>query len=155
MTRHFSLANTAADRLESARTSSDGRSSTSLHEGEPCVLRQTVTGLLAGHHMEIEHPPDEAWVLVLVGRISVHVDAQEHQTHPSLAGDLIQLPPVPHTLLADEDSVILLTVAKGDRPTHAQEAEHVRVAAVLSDEVQPLTGNPDVTVQHTAGGGVS
>lgn len=116
MTRHYSLANAAEDRLAHARESVDGRSAVSLHNGEPCVLRQTVTALLAGHRMEIEHPPDEAWVLVLVGRISIEAEAEEHRTHPSLAGDLIQLPPVPHALVADEDSVILLTVAKGERP---------------------------------------
>jgi quercetin dioxygenase-like cupin family protein len=116
MTRHFSMANAAADRLERAQVSIDGRSAVSLHEGEPCVLRQTVTALLSGQRMEIEHPPDEAWILVLVGRMSLELVPAEHQTHPAVAGDLLQLPPVPLALVADEDSVLLLTVAKGERP---------------------------------------
>lgn len=116
MTRHYSMANAAADRLEHARVSIDGRSSISLHDGEPCVLRQTVTGLMSGQRMEIEHPPDEAWILVLVGRISLEVGVGEQQTHPAIAGDLVQLPPDPLALVADDDSVLLLTVAKGDRP---------------------------------------
>jgi len=115
-TRHVSLASAAADRLERARVSIEGRSSISLHDGEPCVLRQTVVGILAGQRMEIEHPPDEGWVLVVVGCISLEVDSVESQTHPALPGDLIQLPREPVALVADEDSVLLLTVAKGDRP---------------------------------------
>ncbi len=114
--RIFSLTQLSDGRLEIARASTDRRSSVSLHQGEACVLRQTVTALLAGQRMDLEHPPDEAWILVIVGRISLHNLVEGSTVHGIPVGDLVQLPHGPHALLADEDSAVLLTVAKGSRP---------------------------------------
>jgi hypothetical protein len=106
----------ASQRLDVARKSTDRRSSVSLHEGESCVLRQTVTGLLAGQRMEVEHPPDEAWVLVIVGQISVHTGTEQGDVVQGREGDLMQLSRGPTVLAADDDCVVLLSVAKGERP---------------------------------------
>lgn len=120
-TRLFSLREAAADLLDAARESKDGRSSVSLHQGEACVLRQTVTALVAGQRLAIEHPPEEGWVLVLFGRVTV-VSGHEDVASEVRAGDLLQLPEGPQQLTADEASVVLLMVAKGDRPGHIRAA---------------------------------
>jgi hypothetical protein len=110
----FALSDVAEGRLELARASTEGRSSLSLHDGEACVLRQTVTALVGGQRMVVEHPPDEGWILILGGSVTITTPGG----HDIAAGvnDLIRLPREPLIVLADQDSIMLLTVAKGDRP---------------------------------------
>lgn len=117
MTRIYPLLEICTARLAEARRSTDARSSVSLHDGHDSVLRQTVTALVAQARMEIEHPPDEAWVLVLDGRITLGTGDGRSDGQTAGPGDLIQLRPVPQTITADEDSMLLLMVAKGERPT--------------------------------------
>lgn len=110
----FPLGVLAEERLSLARSGSEGRSALSLHEGEVSVLRQTVTALLAGRSMVVEHPPDEAWILVLSGRITI-----SPASGPALqasAADLVRLPRTSHAVRAEDDTVMLLVVAKGERP---------------------------------------
>jgi quercetin dioxygenase-like cupin family protein len=116
MVRLFSLTDNAADLRFAARSHREGRSSVSLHEGEACVLRQTVTALLSGQSMEIEHPPIEGWVLVLEGELALQVNGNLTDPVDISSGSLLQLPSGSLTLTATEDSVMLLTVAMGDRP---------------------------------------
>jgi quercetin dioxygenase-like cupin family protein len=115
--RLFSIKEQAADLRAEAALHREGRSSVSLHEGEACVLRQTVTALIAGHSMEIEHPPIEGWILVLEGNLELQVKDQLDNESFVPAGTLFQLPHGSMTLIAIEDTVMLLTVAMGDRPT--------------------------------------
>lgn len=110
----FPLGVLARERLNLAQSSSEGRSAMSLHEGEVSVLRQTVTALLAGRSMVVEHPPDEAWILVLSGRIAVSTD--EAPPVSATGTDLVRLPRTSHVVLAEDDTVMLLAVAKGERP---------------------------------------
>jgi hypothetical protein len=116
MVRLFSLIEHAGDLGMVARTHREGRSSVSLHEGESCVLRQTVTALLAGQSMELEHPPLEGWILMLEGELDVQVRDPKCDDIAFPAGYLMQIPHGSMTLTAREDSVMLLTVAMGDRP---------------------------------------
>ena len=115
MSRMFSLVEAAVERLDEARDSRDGRSSMSLHEGEPCVLRLTVTGLVAGERLSLERPPHEGWILVVEGSITLH-SKESDGSESACAGDLIQLPLEAHTVTANQDSALLLTVAMGERP---------------------------------------
>lgn len=115
MSRVFPLMELCGRHMEQARGASDQRSSASLHEGHDCVLRQTVTALAAGATMELVHPPDEAWVLVIDGRVTVASGSPATAGQQAGTGDLVQLPPSSHVIVADEDSVFLLTVAKGER----------------------------------------
>ena len=79
-------------------------------------LRQTVIALLAGAELAEHESPGPASLLVLRGRVRL------------LAGDLTvelgeqQIGPIPnrrHSLHADEDSVVLLSVAVPDRAPQA------------------------------------
>lgn len=110
----FPLGVLAHELLSLARSTHEGRGARSLHEGEISVLRQTVTALVAGRTMVVEHPPDEAWILVLSGRITI--SPTEQPAVSATASDLVRLPRIAHTVLADEDTVMLLSVAKGERP---------------------------------------
>lgn len=107
---------TIADLLVAAHAYREGRSSVSLHEGEASVLRQTVTALLAGKSMEIEHPPLEGWVLVVTGELNLRVNSNPDTEIRLPTHSLIQMPQAPITLTANVDSGMLLTVAMGDRP---------------------------------------
>ena len=111
-----SLINTSTDLRLAASSQREGRSSVSLHDGESSVLRQTVTALLAGKSMEVEHPPSEGWILVLDGELLMHINGDVHEEMKIPTGSLLQLPHGAMTLTATEDSSILLTVAMGDRP---------------------------------------
>lgn len=110
----FSLGVLAQDRLSLARSGHEGRSALSLHEGEASVLRQTLTALLAGRSMVVEQPPDEAWILVLDGRITISAGGRPPSS--ASAADLVRLPRASHEVRAEEDTVMLLVVAKGERP---------------------------------------
>jgi hypothetical protein len=116
MVRLFSIAENSIDLREAAREHREGRSSISLHEGESCVLRQTVTALLAGQSMELEQPPVEGWILVLEGQLDLLITGDTNGGVAMPAGSLLQLPQNSMSLIANEDSVMLLTVAMGDRP---------------------------------------
>jgi hypothetical protein len=116
MVRLFSIAENSIDLRDAAREHREGRSSVSLHEGEACVLRQTVTALLAGQSMELEHPPVEGWILVLEGLLDLWITGDLNGGVAMPTGSLLQLPQGSMSLIASEDSVMLLTVAMGDRP---------------------------------------
>jgi hypothetical protein len=114
--RLFSLTESAAELSIVARTHREGRSSVSLHDGESSVLRQTLMVLLAGQSMELEHPPVEGWILILEGELHLRFASHPNNDVDVPAGSLTQLPHESTTVTALEDSVILLTVAMGDRP---------------------------------------
>ncbi len=116
MVKVFSMKENIADLLVAARAHREGRSSVSLHDGEACVLRQTVTALQAGKSMEIEHPPLEGWILVLEGELNLRITSDPDTEIQLPAYSLTQLPQGPITLTANVDSGMLLTVAMGDRP---------------------------------------
>lgn len=110
---------------EHARTHPEGRSSTSLHEGESCVLRQTVTALCAGHSMKVEHPPVEGWIFIIDGHVQLQVFDSLKFLVDAPIGTLMQLPRESLELTARDDSLLLLTVAMGDRPRSPHDVTQV------------------------------
>ena len=74
--------------------------------GQQHVLRQTMIALAGGHELAEHDSPREATLQVLVGkvRLSSAIDAWE-----GVAGGFVAIPVERHSLLAIDDSVVLLT----------------------------------------------
>jgi quercetin dioxygenase-like cupin family protein len=103
-----SLAITAKAHIERARAAAHGRSAHTVRGGHDRTLRQTVVALRAGTTLNEHHSPREATLQVLTGRVRLSSDTQDVE---AVAGDLLPVPGVAHTLDAVEDSALLLTVA--------------------------------------------
>lgn len=116
MVHIFSITDDFDGLWQDANAHQEGRSSISLHNGENSVLRQTMTALLAGQAMHIKHPPHEGWILVVQGDLELKTSEARPLSFDVPTGSLLQLPNTPLTLAAQEDSLLLLTVAMGDRP---------------------------------------
>ncbi|HVV77521.1 MAG TPA: cupin domain-containing protein [Mycobacteriales bacterium] len=104
----LSLEATAREQLDQARRDG-GRAASTVFGGHEQVLRQTVIALVAGTEMKEHESPGAATLHVLSGRVRLTAgdDSWDGRT-----GDLIVIPPTRHGLVALEDSVVLLTVAK-------------------------------------------
>lgn len=103
------LLDLADEQLGRARDGASGRSAHTVVGGHEHRLRQTLIALLAGNQLEEHESPGEATLQVLVGRVRLVAGADVHEAVP---GDLVPIPPARHSLVADEDSVVLLTVVK-------------------------------------------
>ena len=99
----------ARERLEEALASSSGRSSETIVGGHEKVLRQTLLALRAGSDLKEHENPGEATLHVLRGRVTLSAG---DVSWDGRSGDFLVVPDQRHSLLAQEDSVILLTVAK-------------------------------------------
>lgn len=99
----------ARERLAEATSSSTGRSSETVVGGHEKVLRQTMLALRAGTELKEHENPGEATVHVLRGRVTLSAG---DTSWDGRSGDLLLVPDHRHSLVAHEDSVILLTVAK-------------------------------------------
>ena len=108
----MSLQALAREQQELAATSTSGRSARTVWGGHEHVLRQTLIALTAHSSMSEHENPGEATLQVIAGR--VRLDADGHQWE-GRQGDLLFMPPARHSLLALEDAVVLLTVAKIDK----------------------------------------
>ncbi|TYC99968.1 cupin domain-containing protein [Arthrobacter echini] len=105
----MSLTALARNQLDAARTGTSGRSASTVYGGHERVLRQTVIALRGGSALGEHGNPGEATVYVLSGRVRLVADPDEWE---GSAGDLLIVPERRHSLEADEDSVVLLSVAK-------------------------------------------
>ena len=103
------LSETAERLLGEAHAAKSGRAALTLVGGSGHVLRQTVIALQRGEELAEHASPGEATLLVLLG--SVELRAGE-VVHVGSAGELLAIPPCPHSLLAAEDAAVLLTVAR-------------------------------------------
>ena len=108
----MSLQALAREQQERAAAASSGRSARTVWGGHEHVLRQTLIALTANTTMSEHENPGEATLQVMIGR--VRLDAEGNQWE-GRQGDLLLIPPSRHSLLALEDAVVLLTVAKIDR----------------------------------------
>lgn len=97
------------EHLAKAQESPQGRSSHTLVGGHDRVLRQTLLALKAGEKLGEHESPGEATLIVLRGRVTVGTTSGETVIG---AHQIAELPLERHDLTADEDSVVLLTVAK-------------------------------------------
>lgn len=97
----------AREQLEAARRAGSARASTTVVGGHEHVLRQTVVALVAGAGLSEHENLGEATLYVISGRVELHVGADSWQAR---TGDLVEIPQARHSLLAIEDSAVLLTV---------------------------------------------
>jgi quercetin dioxygenase-like cupin family protein len=104
-----SLIELAREHLAQAREAHSGRSAHTVYGGQDHVLRQTLIALKAGAALDEHQSPGEATLQVLQG--SVRLIAGE-ASQAGTTGDLLVIPAARHSLEVDEDSVVLLTVAK-------------------------------------------
>ncbi|WP_127507711.1 cupin domain-containing protein [Actinoplanes solisilvae] len=93
--------------LDEARTAHSGRSAHTLFGRHEHQLRQTVIALAAGHELAEHNSPSEATLQVLSGQVTIHAPSG---TWTGTAGDHAIIPDERHSLRAEEDSAILLTV---------------------------------------------
>lgn len=104
-----SLTALARTELTSALAASSGRSAKTVYGGHEHQLRQTLIALRSGEALAEHQNPGEATVLVIHGRV---VLASGENSWSGWDGDLLIVPDAPHSLTAEADSVVLLTVVK-------------------------------------------
>lgn len=105
----ISLTALARQQRTLAHDAASGRSSHTVYGGHEHVLRQTVIAMVAGQALAEHENPGEATIHVLHGRVRLDADSNSWDGSP---GDLLIIPDSRHSLMALEDSTILLTVAK-------------------------------------------
>lgn len=102
----LSLTAVGDEQLAIARGLSSGRAAHTIRGGHEHFLRQTVIALVGGRETSVHRSPGEATLQVLQGQIKVTAgDA----TWQGAIGDFAIIPAGTHSVLAVEDSVMLLT----------------------------------------------
>jgi len=96
--------------LDKARQASSGRAAETIEGGSGHALRQTVLGMAGGADLSEHESPGEATLQVLRGRVTLSADTGE--TESLEQGGLAPIPATRHSLHADTDAVVLLTVVK-------------------------------------------
>jgi quercetin dioxygenase-like cupin family protein len=99
----------ATQQLKAATAASSGRAADTVYGGHEKILRQTVIAMTNGTTVSEHRNPGEATILVLRGRVRLRAGANSWQAR---TGDLLIVPDSVHSLEAEEDAVVLLTVAK-------------------------------------------
>ena len=100
--------------LEDAGRSEAGRAASTVVGGHEHVMRQTVVALKAGSQLSEHENPGEATLYVISGRVELTAGADSWQGR---SGDLVEIPPARHGLLAVEDSAVLLTAVPRSHTT--------------------------------------
>ena len=103
-----SLVTMARSELAAARGAASGRSTHAIRGGPEHSLKHILVALTAGNGLDDHKAPGDATLQVLVGR--VRLSAGE-QTCEGTTDDLMDIPPVVHSLHAIDDSVVLLTIS--------------------------------------------
>lgn len=89
-----------------------GRAARTLVGGKGANLRHTVIALRADAKLNDHESPGEATLLVVEGEVSLTIE--DHSSRVK-AGQIIEIPPLRHGLVAHEDAVVLLSVAPHTR----------------------------------------
>jgi quercetin dioxygenase-like cupin family protein len=92
-----------------AGNSHGSRASQTVVGGHEKALRQTVIALAKDAALAEHASPGEATLLVLRGRVTLTAGADSWEGRD---GDLLVIPGAPHSLTAQTDSAVLLTVVK-------------------------------------------
>jgi quercetin dioxygenase-like cupin family protein len=108
----ISLTRLGEEQLEAARSAPAGRAAHTVHGGHDHMLRQTVIALTSGAELAEHNSPGQATLQVLRGRVRVSAGAD---SWAGGSGDLLVIPRERHSLHADEESVVLLTVLADSR----------------------------------------
>ena len=106
MTRKTSLDAAAREQLDAARRTEAQRAATTVVGGHERAMRQTLVALVAGAALAEHENPGEASLFVIRGRVRLDAGSDSWEAR---TGDLIEIPPNRHTLVALEDSAVLLT----------------------------------------------
>ena len=106
------LSTLATEHLAKAAESPQGRSSHTVVGGRTNSLRHLLLALLAGQELADHEAPGEATLLVLSGRVTLGTGSDEVSVGQM---ELLEIPDERHNLVAVEDSVVVLTVAKAMR----------------------------------------
>jgi quercetin dioxygenase-like cupin family protein len=99
----------ARELLAQAATAPGGRAAQTVMGGHERILRQTVIAMTADSALSEHANPGEGTVYVLRGRVRLAAGGEAWEGRD---GDLLIIPDAPHSLVALEDSAVLLTVAK-------------------------------------------
>lgn len=102
----LSLVALARGQLEAAHASSAARAATTVFGGHDNTMRQTLIALCKDAQLQEHVNPGEATVHVLSGRVQL---VAGNSTWEGRTGDLLIVPDAPHSLVALEDSAVLLT----------------------------------------------
>lgn len=102
-----SLTALSSELTEKARAATNGRAAQTIYGGQGHLLRQTVIALLEGEGLAEHQSPGEATLQVISGRVRLESASASPE---GVAGDLMVIPPMRHSLAALEDSVVILTV---------------------------------------------
>lgn len=108
----FDLDAAGDDLLAEARDGA-GRAARTLTPGGGAPLKQTLLALVAGVELAEHASPGPATLVVLRGRAELR---WEDTAEVVPAGHWATIPRTSHALRADEDAVILLTVAREAKP---------------------------------------
>jgi quercetin dioxygenase-like cupin family protein len=105
----ISLNDLITELFDRAREGNAGRAAHNLLAGREHPLSQTVIAILGGHGLAEHESPGEATLQVLRGRVRFTAGSASCDLG---AGDFLPIPPERHSVEADEDSVLLLSVVK-------------------------------------------
>lgn len=98
--------------MDQARAGNSGRASRTLIPARDRSLRHVLLALVAGSALGEHRAPPAASLQVLVG--AAHLRWGQHELEV-LAGGWTAIPPMTHDLVADQDTIALLTVASDPR----------------------------------------
>jgi quercetin dioxygenase-like cupin family protein len=99
----------ARELLTQAASAPGGRAAQTVMGGHERALRQTVIAMIKDSALAEHANPGEGTVYVLRGRVRLVAGSEAWEGRD---GDLLIIPDAPHSLLALQDSAVLLTVAK-------------------------------------------
>ena len=102
----ISLGTLGAELIDEARQSSAGRAASTIATGTQ--QRATMIALIEDAELAEHDSPPAATLQVLAGSVRLLSAQQEWLLH---SGDFVAIPPFRHSLVANSDAAVLLTVA--------------------------------------------